>query len=104
LQATQGNPPDITSPAAGLIYYTSREATEQSQVALRATTDSDANWLYWFADDGFIGRTTPEDALFWQPPAGTHTIVVVDDHGRSAVQTMTVRMGHTYSASESGSA
>ena len=99
LQATQGNPPTITSPAAGLIYHVNRQTSEQHKVALRATADSDANWLYWFADDMFIGKAPPDATLFWQPSAGTYTILAIDDHGRSATQTMRVRMPRAYSES-----
>jgi penicillin-binding protein 1C len=40
--------------------------------------------MYWFVNDAYVGRTTPGEVFFWQPPAaGNYTVRVVDDHGRS---------------------
>ncbi len=58
--------------------------TEDTRIAFNATADASAHALYWFVNDAFVGRSAPGDALFWQPrTAGSYTVRVVDDHGRS---------------------
>lgn len=54
------------------------------RVGAAATTDADVHALYWLVNDAYVGRSAPGQALYWQPPtAGSYTVRVVDEHGRS---------------------
>ncbi len=88
-QAASGVPPRITSPTPSLVYQVRRDVTHE-KLALQATTDSDASWLYWFADQRFLARARRDEPVFWQPVVGEHEISVVDDLGRGHAQRVTV--------------
>ncbi|MFK8017662.1 MAG: penicillin-binding protein 1C [Gammaproteobacteria bacterium] len=92
VQATAGLPPTITSPVAHLTYQRRSATRSDDRLALQATTDSDAQWLFWFANDRFVGKVARDEALLWQPPVGAHRISVVDDLGRSHARQLTVAL------------
>lgn len=53
-------------------------------LALRANTLEPQDTLYWFADGGLLGKSTPAMALGWTPAApGRVTLSVVDQAGRA---------------------
>lgn len=79
-----GDPPQITSPLRGSTYAMRLAQLGQERIAFVATTDADAHALYWFVNDAYVGRSAPGESLFWQPQtAGSYSVRVVDDHGRS---------------------
>ncbi|PWK89830.1 penicillin-binding protein 1C [Fulvimonas soli] len=81
---SDGDPPRITSPLRGSTYAMRLKQLGQERIAFSATSDADAHTLYWFVDDAYLGSSAPGQALFWQPQtAGSYTVRVVDDHGRS---------------------
>lgn len=83
LQAANGLAPQITSPAARLTYHVRPNRIHDESVPLTASTDGDAKWLYWFANDSFIAKVRHDEPLFWQPKLGEYDILAVDDLGRS---------------------
>ena len=87
-----GAAPQITSPLRGSSYAI-RLKQSGTQIALTATTDADAHALYWFANDMYLGRATPGQALYWQPvAAGSYRIRTIDDHGRGDQRAVEVRL------------
>ncbi|KVM90391.1 penicillin-binding protein 1C [Burkholderia stagnalis] len=79
-----GDPPRITSPLRGSTYAMRVKDARDTRIAFNATADASAHALYWFVNDAYVGRSAPGDVLFWQPgTAGSFTVRVVDDHGRS---------------------
>lgn len=83
LQAAMGLAPQITSPSARLTYYVRPDKIEEERLPLTATTDGDVKWLYWFANDSFIGKVRQDVPLFWNPRVGNYEMLAVDDLGRS---------------------
>lgn len=81
--ADSGAPPRITSPDGVSAYALRMSKGEGQQIPLQAVSDADARELYWFADDGFIGKVKSGKPLFWKPRAGRSIVRVVDEHGRS---------------------
>ncbi|WP_260433004.1 hypothetical protein [Burkholderia cenocepacia] len=80
----EGDPPRITSPLRDSPYAMRVKTTDETRIAFNATADASAHALYGFVNDAYVGRSAPGDALFWQPrTAGSYTVRVVDDHGRS---------------------
>ena len=65
-------------------------AASQQQLALQATTDSDVEHLYWFANDRFIAKSRRDEAYFWDSAPGEYTILAVDDLGRAHSRKLTV--------------
>ena len=86
--AATGLPPDITSLSERLTYQIAGGAS--AGLALIASTDADAGRLYWFVDDHFVGAAGRNEPLIWQPVAGKHRILAVDDLGRSDARQITV--------------
>lgn len=83
LQAAMGLAPQITSPSARLTYYVRPDKIEEERLPLTATTDGDVKWLYWFANDSFIGKVRQDVPFFWNPRVGNYEMLAVDDLGRS---------------------
>ena len=82
-----GNPPRITSPTGGHdIFFASSNA-----IPLRAKTDADVREIYWFADKIFIGKSNVTEMLTWKSTPGDYQLTALDDHGRSASCSVTVR-------------
>ena len=82
-QTASGIAPHITSPSSGLTYYVRPDRIDDERIALEATTDSDVNWVYWFANDRFIAKARGGEPYFWRPKLGEYNILAVDDLGRS---------------------
>lgn len=79
-------PPHIRSPRSSQTYML-RSTTEDhttTSIALNANADGNIYHLYWFANHTFLGETTPNKPLFWQPQlVGNYHISVTDDQGQS---------------------
>ncbi|MEM9055981.1 MAG: penicillin-binding protein 1C, partial [Pseudomonadota bacterium] len=82
-QAAGGIAPRIVSPLAGVTYYVQPDREAHRQIALQAVTDGDVDALYWFVDDRFVARADRDAPVLWTASAGRHSVVAVDDAGRS---------------------
>ena len=83
VRAAAGQPPEITSPAPGTTLLRRVSNPAREPVALTATTDADARYVYWFANARYLDRTERDQPLLWQPETGEHRLLAVDDLGRS---------------------
>jgi penicillin-binding protein 1C len=86
-----GMPPAIIRPKAGLVYYIGSARGTGNTVALIANADADASSLHWFADERYLGVSTPGEPLLWSAFPGNITLRVVDDVGRSAQRRIHIR-------------
>lgn len=81
--------PRIASPLRGVTY--SIRPSKPEPVMLRADAPGGVNTLFWFVDNGLIGRSRPGETLFWKPAAPrNYTVRVVDDAGRADSRTLMV--------------
>lgn len=88
-----GDPPRITSPLRSSTYAMRLKQLGNARIAFGATSDADAQRLYWFVDDAYLGSSAPGQMLFWQPQvAGSYSVRVVDDHGRSDQRPLAVTL------------
>lgn len=86
-----GDPPGITSPLRDSTYALRLDRPDGNRIAFTATDDADVHSQYWFVDDAYVGRTSPDQPLDWRPPqSGTYRVQVVDDHGRGDSRTLKV--------------
>ncbi|MBI3675985.1 MAG: hypothetical protein HY243_05150 [Proteobacteria bacterium] len=91
--ALEGAAPHITSPLRGSAYVMRLQQLDRQRIAFNATADADSRTLYWFVDDAFVGMSSPDRPLYWQPPmAGTFRVRTVDDRGRSDERPLDVRL------------
>ncbi len=86
--AATGHPPRINSLSEKLSYQVRSDA--DSPLVLMASTDADADWLYWFVDDAYLGRVPTDEPLVWRAAPGRHDVLAVDDLGRSDSVRVTV--------------
>ncbi|MCL2888664.1 MAG: penicillin-binding protein 1C [Elusimicrobia bacterium] len=87
-----GNPPVILSPTVNVIYSFTEADMDKETIALRADTDSDANTVFWFLDDKFLGKSGRGQTLFMKPQSGVFTVKAVDDLGRSATAKIVMQL------------
>ncbi len=81
--AARGVPPKITSPLRGVVYTLRPGVDEYDTVALSATTDADAQEVFWFVNETFVGKARSGSAFLWKPSPGKYTVRAVDDLGRA---------------------
>jgi penicillin-binding protein 1C len=86
-----GHPPHISSPLAG-VTYTLRPGGGEDAIGLQAAVDGDADELFWFADETFLGRARRGATLFWRPAAGRFVVRAVDERGRSDARPVRVEV------------
>lgn len=79
-------PPHIRSPHAYQTYMLRSKSQnhEQTSIPLTASADGNISHLYWFANNSFLGETSPNIPLFWQPElVGNYHLSATDDQGQS---------------------
>lgn len=75
--------PRIVSPDGATPYRLRNDAPLDFQEILLSAQTSDAAKLYWFEDGTLVASGEAGRRMFHKPTRGTHTLVVVDDSGRS---------------------
>ncbi len=91
-QAAAGRPPAIKSPQSNLEYAMRSGNPSARTVPFSAVADGDVDRLYWFVDDRYEGFSSPMAPMLWTPRPGRFEVRVVDDHGRAARTTVSVRI------------
>ena len=61
------------------------------KILLDASVANDTRKIYWFMNRKLIFSGDPRERVFVTPSVGTHNLICMDDAGRSAEITMTVR-------------
>jgi penicillin-binding protein 1C len=89
LLARAGHAPKITLPAS--VMTLSHSSAHTAGIPLRAETESGVRKLYWFADKTFLGACDAREVLSWKPTPGIYQLTALDDHGRSASRSVTLR-------------
>jgi penicillin-binding protein 1C len=89
LLARGGHAPKITLPAS--VMTLSQVSANTPGIPLRAETESGVRRLYWFADKTFLGACDAREVLCWKPAPGVYQLTALDDHGRSASRSVTLR-------------
>ncbi len=88
--ARSGKAPAITSPKSD-VTYSIRAGDDASRVlSLRADAEADVRKIYWFVDASYLGSSAAHESLEWKPKVGSHTILALDDAGRSSSCAVTV--------------
>jgi penicillin-binding protein 1C len=90
--ASQGTPPQITTPEEGVDYSLRASAPEAQTVPLAAVTDADVRRVFWFVNEQLVGTTPRGEPLHWAARPGTYVVRAVDDRGRSDARTLRVRL------------
>jgi len=88
VQPVLGIAPVIQSPSSGLIYHQS--IRKKTKIPLIADVDADVSYIYWFANNNYLGTSEIDEIFFWEPSIGKTTLRVVDDLGRYSSLLVTV--------------
>ena len=91
--ARSGKAPAITSPKSDVTYSIRTGDDASRALSLRADTDADVRKVYWFVDAAYLGASGAHESLEWKPKVGTHTVLALDDAGRSSSCAVTVESG-----------
>ena len=87
-----GDGPVIVSPADNSEFKIRSEVKLDFQkILLDASVANDTRKIYWFMNRKLIFSGDPRERVFVTPSVGTHNLICMDDAGRSAEITMTVR-------------
>lgn len=80
-----GNNPEIILPAKNIVYtLRDEEDYDDNLIPFKASLDSDADEVYWFLDNQYIGNSKSGEMFFYTPSAGDYNLKAVDDMGRSS--------------------
>jgi penicillin-binding protein 1C len=89
LLSRSGHAPKINLPANEITI--SQQSANTPGIPLRAETETGVRKLYWFADKTFLGACDAHEVLCWKPAPGVYQLIALDDHGRSASRSVTLR-------------
>ncbi len=92
VRAAGGIAPKITAPESSIAYSLRAERLDDERVIFTAVTDADAEALYWFVNERFVGHVERNQPFFWDPQLGDFTVRAVDDLGRSTASQLSVRL------------
>ncbi|CEK10697.1 penicillin-binding protein 1C [Legionella hackeliae] len=87
-----GMSPQITSPQPELSYIVRIHSSQKTKVPFTAVTDADIRTIYWFVNETFVGKTTPDKPFLWTAKAGKYIVRVVDDHGLSDAKEVVIQV------------
>ena len=88
--AASGQPPRIVSPQPTLIYHAPPTPDEDGSVLFAATTDADAQHLFWFVNGALVAEVDRHERYFWTPRSGCFSVRAVDNLGRAAAVSIRV--------------
>ncbi len=91
--AQAGAAPQILRPLRGATYTLRLKNQTAESVPLLASTDADAQGVYWFVNESFVGTARPGSTLLWQPKtSGKFVVRAVDDRGRADARDLAVEV------------
>ncbi|MBD3180731.1 penicillin-binding protein 1C [Candidatus Poribacteria bacterium] len=87
-----GSGPVIHSPSANC-EYTIRPGVdiEYQKILLEASVSNDTDKIFWFLDSEMIYHGTPVEKVFLKPVPGKHSLICMDDQGRSSEMTLVIK-------------
>lgn len=89
--ARRGAAPVIVSPRSGVVYTIQPQDDSNRSLSLHAQADTGTRKIYWFVDTVLVGQAPVSGSLSWRLATGSHTIVAMDDSGRSDSCVITVQ-------------
>ena len=88
--AASGHAPRIVSPQPTLTYHAAATPADDGSILFAATTDADAQRLFWFVNGALVAEVDRHEHYFWTPRSGRFSVCAVDDLGRAATVTLRV--------------
>ena len=88
--AASGHAPRIVSPQPTLTYHAAATPAADGSILFAATTDADAERVFWFVNGALVAEVARHEHYFWTPRSGRFSVRAVDDLGRAATVTLRV--------------
>ena len=88
--AASGHAPRIVSPQPTLTYHAAATPSADGSILFAATTDADAERLFWFVNGALVAEVAHHERYFWTPKSGRFSVRAVDDLGRAATVSLRV--------------
>ena len=88
--AASGHAPRIVSPQPTLTYHATATPDEDGSILFAATTDADADRVFWFVNGALVAEVARHQSYFWTPRRGRFSVRAVDDLGRAT--TVSIRV------------
>jgi penicillin-binding protein 1C len=87
-----GDPPAIRAPQPNATYRLRRGIpADYQRILLEASVSNGTERVYWFVDGEMIHSGDPGERVFFTPSPGQHTLLCMDDEGRSSEVQITVQ-------------
>ena len=91
-RVAEGDPPVIRSPQPNAEYrLRTGVPAEFQKILLDASVSNQTSEIYWFANGDLLYSGPPTGRVFFTPTTGTHTLLCMDDEGRSSEVEITIR-------------
>jgi penicillin-binding protein 1C len=89
-----GAPPRILSPGSDEVFVLiPGVAPDDQEIPLEAEAAVAHAPVHWYLDGAWLGTARADERLWWTPKPGTHTLVAMDDAGRTHQVRVEVRDG-----------
>ncbi len=90
--SSYGKAPSIILPTQNIIYTFRIENLNNERVPFKADADSDADTIFWFLDNKYIGKSKSGMVLTAKVDSGSYTVRAVDDLGRASAAVLKVEI------------
>jgi penicillin-binding protein 1C len=84
-----GDGPSIISPSERMTYFV---FSRNQKLALQASSGLEVKEHLWYLNDRFLGKRKAGEKLLVSMADGNHTVLCMDDHGRSSTVHITVKV------------
>ncbi len=86
----KGKAPQIIYPVANIRYIVRYHELQTKKIPLKASTDADVDYIYWFLDNALVGKTIPNEIYEMPAKIGSFTIKAVDNLGRESFRNIEI--------------
>jgi len=84
VKGNQGTPPKINSPRSEIVYTIRTAFLGKDTIPFSAATDADAQEIFWFVNNAYLGTSSSTRSFFWIPKVpGKFVVQAVDNLGRT---------------------
>lgn len=87
-----GKPPQIILPVQNIIYTFRLANINNETIPFKADTDTDAETVFWFLDNKYIGQSKSGTVLTAKAEPGEYTVKAIDDLGRSSTAKLKIEV------------
>ena len=87
-----GAAPQITSPLSAVSYSLRANRVGEETIVFQATTDADAQSVFWFVNENLVGQSAANAAFHWKAKPGSYVVRAVDDQGRADARSLKVEL------------